>query len=186
MSWSIGEIGALTVKAARGSGLSWGEAEEFGWAVRWLARSGLPGVEAAAACLSVPDRACPVALGLSVADWGMLERLKPPRPVLCPMLVLPFLSRLVGAHDAIRVSINAVRCTVTGMGAVCDGPLPAEGVVRSLGRVAPPVGASLWTRVLAIDPAALGALEALAALTYAPATETSRLLGAGGADDPSD
>ena len=46
MSWSLGEVRALAVKAARGSGLPWGLAEEAGFAVQWLEARGGPGVEA--------------------------------------------------------------------------------------------------------------------------------------------
>ena len=44
MSWSLGEIGALATKAARGSGMDWGLADEAGYAVKWLQRRQLPGV----------------------------------------------------------------------------------------------------------------------------------------------
>ena len=36
MSWSLSEIGALATKAARGSGMDWGLADEAGYAVKWL------------------------------------------------------------------------------------------------------------------------------------------------------
>ena len=42
MSWSLGEIGALATKAARGSGMDWGLADEAGYAVKWLQRRQLP------------------------------------------------------------------------------------------------------------------------------------------------
>ena len=48
MSWSLGEVQALAVKAARGAGLSWGVAEEAGYAVRWLQANGAPGLTALA------------------------------------------------------------------------------------------------------------------------------------------
>lgn len=48
VSWSLGEIEALAIKAARGAGLTWGVAQEAGYAVRWLQASGAPGVAALA------------------------------------------------------------------------------------------------------------------------------------------
>jgi len=52
MSWSLGEIGALATKAARGSGMDWGLADEAGYAVKWLQRRQLPGVAALCRYLS--------------------------------------------------------------------------------------------------------------------------------------
>ncbi|MFV0473400.1 MAG: DUF3726 domain-containing protein, partial [Pikeienuella sp.] len=37
---SLNEVETLTLKAARGAGLSWGEAEDAALATRWLARHG--------------------------------------------------------------------------------------------------------------------------------------------------
>ncbi len=52
MSWSLNEIEGLARKAARGSGLSWGLAEEAGKATRWLCAAGLPGADALAGLLT--------------------------------------------------------------------------------------------------------------------------------------
>ncbi len=43
MSWSIAEVRALAVKAARGVGMPWGMAEEAGFACQWLEQHSLPG-----------------------------------------------------------------------------------------------------------------------------------------------
>jgi hypothetical protein len=43
-SWSLGETGAIALKAARGAGMSWGLVEEASHAVIWLAHRGAPGV----------------------------------------------------------------------------------------------------------------------------------------------
>jgi len=53
MSWSLGEIQALAIKATRGAGFSWGLAEEAGQAVRRLEQAGLPGLDALAGYLTV-------------------------------------------------------------------------------------------------------------------------------------
>ena len=53
---SLPEIESLVVKAARGAGYNWGIAEEAGFAVRWLARTGLPGPEILLAHLQEFDR----------------------------------------------------------------------------------------------------------------------------------
>lgn len=65
MSWSLYEVESLARKAARGTGLPWGIAEEAGKAVRWLGAVGLPGAEALSALLRqndgvAYDRLCPM------------------------------------------------------------------------------------------------------------------------------
>lgn len=55
MSWSLGEVRALAVKAARGAGLSWGMAEEAGYACQSLEQLGLPGTEILARLLVLHD-----------------------------------------------------------------------------------------------------------------------------------
>ena len=46
MSWSLGETGAIALKATRGAGMTWGLAEEASEAIVWLQGRGLPGVAA--------------------------------------------------------------------------------------------------------------------------------------------
>lgn len=55
MSWSFGEVRALAVKAARGAGMSWGMAEEAGFACHWLEQHSLPGTDLLAKLLSRYD-----------------------------------------------------------------------------------------------------------------------------------
>ena len=43
MSWSLGETGAIALKATRGAGMTWGLAEEASEAIVWLQGRGLPG-----------------------------------------------------------------------------------------------------------------------------------------------
>jgi len=51
MSWSLGESGALALKATRGAGFDWGLAEEAAQAVVWLHARGRPGIAALCAYL---------------------------------------------------------------------------------------------------------------------------------------
>ena len=55
MSWSLNEVEGLARKAARGSGLSWGLAEEAGKSTRWLMEANLPGADALAGLLTRND-----------------------------------------------------------------------------------------------------------------------------------
>ena len=52
-NFSLGEIDALTRKATRGAGYSWGIAEEVGKAIRWLSAYGFYGPEVLAQHLSI-------------------------------------------------------------------------------------------------------------------------------------
>ena len=88
---SLSEINALCFKAARGAGLTWGEAEEAGWAAAWLTRAGLAGpsillnwlTECATLARPVPARGrwcaldgplCPLRAGLALADFAGCPR----------------------------------------------------------------------------------------------------------------
>ncbi|MES2335322.1 MAG: DUF3726 domain-containing protein [Pseudomonadota bacterium] len=64
------ELNALVTKAARGAGMSWGLAEEAGWAAEWLSRRGLPAAAWAAEWLAqaVDGRPTPVQVGVAFAD----------------------------------------------------------------------------------------------------------------------
>ncbi|SLN32364.1 hypothetical protein PEL8287_01530 [Roseovarius litorisediminis] len=55
MNWSLNEIESLAKKAARGSGLCWGLAEEAGKATRWLCAMGYPGADMLAGLLEQND-----------------------------------------------------------------------------------------------------------------------------------
>lgn len=91
MSWSLIEVEALSKKAAKGSGYSWGEAEDAAKAVRWLEAHGLGGAKALAAHLSgTGSGACPIKAGIALSDGvatiddidlGALDQ---------PLLLLPF------------------------------------------------------------------------------------------------
>ena len=88
-AFSLSEIQAACLKAARGSGLTWGLAEEAGMAAAWLAAAGLPGAELILRVLEQPHRAppvvtagtwraadgervCPIAAGAALSDFAAL------------------------------------------------------------------------------------------------------------------
>jgi hypothetical protein len=118
-SLSCNEVSALCMKAARGAGMSWGLAEEAGFAAAWLVQRGFDGPEhlyrhlAQAQGRSWQDlcptvksgdwqapagRAiCPIALGATLCDYAALPEgvgvgceIKI-GPVDYPVLLLPFL-----------------------------------------------------------------------------------------------
>lgn len=124
-SLSRNEVAALCMKAARGAGMSWGMAEEAGFAASWLTAIGLDGprhlldhlteaqgrewgdlcpVVTPGAWNPAPGRSmCPIALGATMSDHAALPTglsAGPIRvgPVDHPLLLCPFLAAI--ANDA--------------------------------------------------------------------------------------
>lgn len=168
VSYSIGEIGSLCLRAVRGAGHPWGVAEEASWAVRWLIRAGLPGGDALADALEASDLSA-LSNGISAAD--MAEA--PTR--LCPsdaMLTLPFLARLAQPGHALCYGSPAFRIARTA----CDLDL-SDAELDLVNPVADwPV--TLKTRA-DVSKDVYARLQVFAARTYAPETEESRARGAG-------
>ncbi len=203
MSWSLGEAQALAIKAARGAGYPWGLAEEAGYALRWLSAQGLPGAAALATLLTTmdgdgpppPDPAapgwnpgpgalCPLALGAALADdttaLGARTRLG---PVRCPLLLVPFAARrslddnFVLEWKAAGFAFGAGQIAVAGTRADL---LAREAILRLRpGALAEAVPLGATSRVPAEAAQEIEVLTRLAQRTYAPATEKSRLTGAG-------
>ena len=97
MDWSLNEIKALTVKAARGAGLEWGLAEEAAFAVIWLEMRGRDGVKICAKYLHTiatsgyEKTSCPLLAGAFYMDSGSYsQQLKPSNEF--DLLLLPFVS----------------------------------------------------------------------------------------------
>ena len=168
MSYSVGEIGSLCLRAVRGAGHPWGIAEEASWAVRWLIRAGLPGADALADALEAADLSS-LTNGIAAADLAN----KPAK--LCPadaMLTLPFLARLAPQGQALCYGSPDFRIARTA----CDLTLPDREL--ELGQ---PVAE--WPAVLNsradVSGDVYARLQVFAARTYAPETEASRARGAG-------
>ena len=169
---SLGEAVSLAVKAVRGAGAPWGIAEEAGWAIRWLGRAGLPGVEALANTLEAGDLS-PLSLGISIADRRAVPDVIGPVPE--PLLVIPFLSRAVPEGQALTLDAGETTARVWSDGAE---PLPPARELRVIDVCPAPEPPAPVTRIDA--PAeAWALLESFAHRTYAPATEQSRQSGAG-------
>ena len=168
MSYSIGEIGSLSLRAVRGAGHPWGVAEEASWAVRWLIRAGLPGANALADALEAGDLSA-LLNGISAADLAEAPaRLRPSDA----MLTLPFLARLAQPGDALCYGAPAFRIARTA----CDLDLPDTEL--DLGERVPDWPATLKTRA-EVPTEVYARLQVFAARTYAPETEESRARGAG-------
>ena len=126
MSWSLGEIGALATKAARGSGMDWGLADEAGYAVKWLQRRQLPGVAALCRYLSWrqtgeitiwPDDTardghyCPIATGAAYGDGVFGDEIQFAR-VRTPLLLIPFIA-IRAAHSPVCLSMGNIVFALT-------------------------------------------------------------------------
>ena len=179
MSWSLGEISSLVTKAARGAGHPWGVAQEVGAAVRWLGERGQPGAEACAQWLSGEEGACPITVGLGVLDQARGQLPRDLGSIAAPMLILPFVARSLAAEEARVVLVDGVEVIVSPDAVDVPGGLPVLARVQVADCAEHARVRERATRVPTIDLRALDVLNAFANRTYAPATEASRLLGAG-------
>ncbi len=125
---SRNEIESLCTKAARGAGMSWGLAEEAGYAAGWLASRGLDGAGVLATHLrsaqgnswqdicpvvepgewharTVGQPLCPIALGATLSDHVCVDPALFDGHGLCvgevnfPGLLLPFIAMAAAAMD---------------------------------------------------------------------------------------
>jgi hypothetical protein len=90
MLTSLNEIEMTVWKAARGAGLSWGQAEEMAQAARWLADRGFAWAEPLVDCLTEVE-SCGGRLAVPVLHEGVWQ---PTRGTTSPALAGPLLSDL--------------------------------------------------------------------------------------------
>lgn len=201
MSWSLVETKALAIKAARGGGMPWGLAEEAGFAVHWLQARGLPGAEALVRLLdwhedparsfSAPvydgrklhadGPANPLALGAALMDTGSSGN-HALGTVCQPLLLAPFIAECPAGgawklswSDAVLFISHDICVTETApeqlLAASADCIVEATEIDAQ-----EPI---LHTRIGFEQAKAIARLGDYAARTYAPATDASRLAGAG-------
>jgi hypothetical protein len=208
MMVSRNEIESLSLKSARGAGMSWGLAEEAAAAACWLAERGLPWAETLVGLLHqqsttcqpcidgdaiVPSRAgsrlCPVRTGALLSDLGSSTPALVVRDVLAPLWLAPFLARWTGSGDVVRLRWLAVSLSIERHGLSDLSSTPADAPAApfasrveiefaSRAAAAHPSSASHGSGYLVPDTA-WHALQALEQRTYVPASAQSRLSGAG-------
>ena len=202
VSWSVGEARALAVKAARGVGMPWGLAEEAGFALGWLTRHGAPGIMAICRYLSFYEAAlnngnapssvtylgddgwqCPLRLGTALSD-GAVTQPANFSGVREPLLLLPFIANCADDGAAIQLNMGAIEILVTPDGFTSTSAATALLVDQSDCRITPaPKTTAVYPdptfRVPKTACECIAVLTRLAHKTYAPATEASRLAGAG-------
>ncbi|WP_300031164.1 DUF3726 domain-containing protein [uncultured Roseobacter sp.] len=209
MSHSLNEIAAHAKRAARGAGLSWGMAEEAARATRWLAahdlagpallcdvlarNDGLPHAQVAPVSLIGDWHArggalCPLAAGATLNDCA--DRLADGRPVRmlsvsCPLLVVPFVAwAAIHLKAPVRVTYDNVRIDTDGDSIRIDDPHRQINVAKAATvtcqRTDAPIGTTQRPGLRgSVTPDIWARLDVFAQRTFAPATEASRLLGAG-------
>ena len=205
MSYSLNEVEAIVKRATFASGYSWGIAEEAAKATRWLCMFGFDGCEIVGSTLKLqfakalhrhspgcndPEwsgegKLCPLVTGVSLSDFSslLLENPIVIRKIAIPKMILPFVGQASTAlNKALTIQLAnkpKLKCIVSAEDIEFSGEFPtneADLIVRIEGEIEQPIrkvfrvktGFDSWT-----------ILNELADLTYAPATEESRKLGAG-------
>jgi hypothetical protein len=209
MTFSLNEIEAMGKRAARGAGLAWGLAEEAGKAARWLTARGLPGPEELAEVLTRNDgkgydelapvsadgvwrapsgRLCPLAAGAALGDRAAeiaAGRVIELGPTAQPLLLAPYAAGAAkSAGCAIELSWAGAVMILAPEGLSIEGEpaaLTARGAdgvrCRRAERAAAESPAGAPGR--AVDAETWSRLGVFAQRTFAPASEASRLAGAG-------
>lgn len=203
LDYSIGELDALIQKAYRGAGFSWGLAQEAGAAAAALAMNGLPSAQVFAALIAAIDGMdttrlapqertetlwhgsetplCPVITGTVLTDFQLPAQATGStlliKRVHQPTILLPFICKL-GVATTVTMGPASFLCSRQAMLQVNQNtPGDIDDVLLCVTAQTPETPA-LEQRAL-VDKASLSALLRYAHRTYVPATESSRLAGAG-------
>lgn len=212
MTYSLNEIEGLSKRAARGAGRSWGMAEEAAKAVRWLSSFNLQGAEGLHALLTAQQgrptsdlaphtldgiwvapngNLCPLSCGAALCD--VADRFDRKEDIVMtqvgyPTLILPFMASLnlpfcVTWGDVVVTGKNgALHITAPQSRLMCA--LAEQVTCTALGDT--PDKLIALSKRANVTTAAWDGLTALALRTYAPATESSRILGAGAGNSDND
>ena len=198
--YSTSELEALGLKAARGAGLSWGLAEEAGFASGWLYARGLDGPALLLQRLRrsadvVPPQwdadgnfepvaggcICPVALGVALSDFATLWVLPLcAGTVDCPALLLPFIGQAAAARrhpltliwDGGSVGISPAGGISGELASLLTTATAAISISSASGSLPAVLASSLSRETL--HQSTLAGLEALAMRTTVPASDASR------------
>jgi uncharacterized protein DUF3726 len=165
--YSLTEIETHCRKAARGAGYEWGEAEEVGKAVRWLCAAGINGAAEVLELLQAVD--------------GKVDKYRPnaglfqgdPQQQVC------------GLSLGCALADRGVDTLPEGIDIIA--PMIAYGIIcnahKDTGKTAlaefPGLKIQTTSPMTEVKPQAWDALNRFVMRTYVPATEESRLKGAG-------
>lgn len=212
MTRSLNEVEALARKAARGAGMSWGLAEDTGRAIRWLEARGFAGAAALAEYLAWRDQGgavarlevhsglwrgaggplCPIAVGAYLSDSAAagLPGEMTLVSIRAPLLIIPFTAwaaRELGRDIKLECGDEDIWLGHRGeaYGAGFTGTGEADVSLRLEQVPGDAMRREVTTRCAA-ERGPLDVLEEFAGRTYAPATEASRLAGAGAGTSDND
>lgn len=204
MSWSLSEVKSTVLKATRGAYLPWGLAEEAARAAAWLECHGLPGLDAIAGLIahndgrayaelapvksvdgqwtSISGDLCPIISGAYFADCGGEQAVF--KNVAYPLLLVPFAAGAGTASNPIAVSWQDMEIVCAGGTFAltnAENPTnPASAGIVAISHCAAPVNMTSSFKTRAAPSASVSqTLARFAHRTYVPATEASRLKGAG-------
>ena len=203
MILSLNEVEATAKRAARGAGYPWGFAEEAAKATRWLCAHGIDCCGVLARLLAQFDKSeiaanapqtggdtwiaaegtlCPLTTGTAISDRAAKLRTSHIRlgRIAEPLMLLPFVAQSASQLQAtVSVAWPGVTATTDGTRLSLTGEpgVIADDVTVQIGGE---VGDCVRLRSRSEpDPDTLELLGKFSHRTYAPATEESRLLGAG-------
>ena len=198
MSLSQGEATAIVVKAARGVGLSWGLAEEAGWALCQLGQYGHDPLSLFERAFNVSMDNCPITIGATLMDHAPLADSIAQQGgnlglIRMPILLIPFLYQ-----SAQRIGHRLYLCETT-IGLRIDVTDDLSSDIEQLfslsaGHVVIEVGAPINidqpfrpnTYRFQTSMETLARLDTLGSRTYVPETEASRMSGAGAGTSDND
>ncbi len=187
MSYSLNEYEALCKKAARGSGMHWGQSEEVGKAARCLGSYGLDDGRLVLRALETFGLQNALWLGPALCDKGWdFEKIVLIKGVEVPGLMLPFLYMLVFDQDvSLRVTWDRFDAIVSSARLdciLCDSLYEDGPVDLRISKISASQNDRHCTQSrIDIPQDIFDRLSGLAHRTYAPSTEGSRLAGAGAA-----
>jgi len=192
MSWSLGEMAALALKATRGAGLPWGLAEEAAGAVFWLHQRNLPGISALCGYLASRDQPqrtgtalCPLVTGAALSDGShpcpsQMDDTIDLGVVAAPLLLLPFVATI--SPGTIWLEAGAASTATSSPPDHWHSDWLRGSAACQLRCDAGPQidpGHAGQTRLADHFACCVDRLTGYAHRTYAPATSQSRLAGAG-------
>lgn len=198
MTWSGNELRAQVTKASRGLGYDWGRAKYLGESVLRAERHGLPAtqtfIELANYLDTGPSRLSSsifftgtelatdaVDLGITLVDHLQWLDFKEPlelNVIGYPLFLGIICYGLTGSNRALQIETDAFQCVVQAAQIVTARVPPSQGSCR-ICACSPSKESSARVSRFVIDPMDAEKLNDLASRVYAPATEASRMAGAG-------
>lgn len=209
MTYSLNEIEVMAMRATRGIGFAWGLAQEAGKAARWLTQHDLPGAESLAELLRYidgksygelapvtthgrwhanDDWLCPLIAGALLSDSAFelrANRVFELGPTAQPLLLAYAAANAARLADTnVELSWHGASLFLTTDGACIEGSRSALAAdtansVQCHAATRTAICTAAANRGRAVPSSAWRRLSAYAQRTYAPATDESRISGAG-------